>query len=109
MCRYGHNFWALIYQAEARMGREHMERLGRKELLLHSSLGSASRSSLEYPWGTLFRSAVEDRGYWQDHLKEPRLMAAAQARTVENYAQGGRFFTGGVPVGLACQPIRKRI
>ena len=89
--RYGHSCWPLIYQAETRMRREHMERIRRVVLRdHHTALERGLQSDFHpgYPWGTLYRRAVADTEYWADYLKEPCLMISARARSVDSYVQG---------------------
>ena len=71
--------WALICQAEARMRREHMERLRRSEVALRTATtagGGRSAFDPEYRWGTLFRRAVADTLF--QHPKPQRALAPSR-------------------------------
>ena len=73
------------------MRREHMEILRRAEsadLNEAISLGRSHHFGPAKPWSTLFKTAVADYGYWDEHLKEPCLLICARARPLDSFVEG---------------------
>ena len=68
------------------MRRAHLEILRRAESVDLNEAISQGRShpfNPAKPWATLFKRAVAEYGYWDEHLKEPCLLICARARPLD--------------------------
>ena len=78
--RYGQPVWLLIYQADVRARREHMERLRRKLQTQHDMGGTPDGFDAARPWkfNSVWKAVVEDESFWLKQLREPALLLLAK-------------------------------
>ena len=89
--RYGPRAWALLYQAEARMRREHFIRI-----LRLASTTKPKGFDPEKPWGYVFKAAADDRDYWSEEFVEVAQTARLDNKAADKEVGTDSAIAGGV-------------
>ena len=90
---YGEGLWHLVYQAEARMRREHMERLRRRGA--EAKARDASHPfDAAFPWRWVWSEALLDMRFWKDQLEDPALFVMTKTRTPGTFIDGDASISG---------------
>ena len=90
--QYGPHSWYLVYQADTRMRSEHFERLRR---LAERDSGAFNPGK---PWFTIFKLAIEDKLWWDEHLHRPAVLFLTNVKTATETADDGTVQQG-IPDG----------
>ena len=117
---FGHECWAIIYQADVRLRQSHLERIRRAESAkLNSYLAldvtAATGFDPDMPWNHCFKLAVQDREFWEDHVRTPCMQIGARMKNVADFLDGdvtvanssGSF--GGVDYNVLDNASRRRL
>ena len=86
--RYGSQVWFLIYQADVRARREHMERIRRKVMLQIDMGASPPEFDATKPWNFVWKAVVEDEPFWNKQVKEPAILVLAKTSTLNAHLGG---------------------
>ena len=89
--QFGPACWSIIYQAECRFRREHIEILRREESeLLNQALAAGGQYPYDplKPWYRCFDVAPLQHGYWQKYVTIPCLIVVSSAKSAESFLDG---------------------
>ena len=95
LCKAYPEVWHLCYTAEDRCRCEHFPRLRRK-LEDDFVTGILPRFCMQTPWDSVMRWAAQDRGYWDEFVREPALKFLATGSKRKGAPTGS--MTGEIPM-----------
>lgn len=81
--RYGPETWVILYQADVRARREHLERMCRKALATETP-GFKPEQPLEW----CMRQVADDTAFWRCYLEEPAMLVLARASELNSVIDG---------------------
>ena len=95
--RYGHDCWAILYQADVHMRQEHFPRILRSlkdatSIIAGTSSGVVTTPAAfdpSRPWEAVWTNAVNDFSFWSNQFEQLALM------TLKRSASVGQMLTGG--------------
>ena len=82
--QYGPQSWYLVYQADTRMRSEHFERLRRV-----AERGAYPGFDPAKHWYTVFKLAIEDKLWWDEHLHRPAVLFLTSVKTAAQTMDDG--------------------
>lgn len=89
--RYGPKVWHIIYQADVRCRREHMERLRRiavEESAATHAKGGWHPLDPTRPWDLVWLRAVDDVSFWRKELEEPAVLVLTHTASLSSMVHG---------------------
>ncbi len=95
--RYGPKVWIIVYQADVRARLEHVDRMRRNGIKLHSAGASTGKRIFdkERPWDWSFHEALSDGAFWKRELEELALLVLSHAGSLAHMVDGDALTAGG--------------
>ena len=89
--RYGPDCWALIYQADVRARREHLERL-RRIAADHHSRGIIQGTTHPYdpnrPWDYVWKMLLNDAAFWRKEVEDLSMLILNKVTNASSHVTG---------------------
>ena len=101
---YGPQAWFLIYQADVRMRREHLERIRRRAALAPGPIDPPT-------WSEVFHEAVQDQAFWNAEVRDRALLYLARVKSRAEIQDDGTaqpWIQGDAKAGYSSQGGGKR-
>lgn len=95
---YGHEIWAIIYQADVRARRERLVKIHRAALVEKEQVelaGGTHPMDINKPWSHCLDMLIRDRDFWKWELEDPAMAIITKAGKMSTFVGTDAIIAGG--------------